>query len=108
MGIFGSGLNCWVFHQISKAQQNLVRFSNEDKAFTNFASNDVVSLFVDQTGLLWAGTWNRGSYRLDFGSNQFKRYLQAEFSAHRAGTATSAMAQIKITCIGSLRGRWDS
>lgn len=82
-------------HQISKAQQNLVRFSNEDKAFTNFASNDVVSLFVDQTGLLWAGTWNRGSYRLDFGSNQFKRYLQAEFSAHRAGTATSAMAQIK-------------
>jgi len=62
-------------YQYNFKQSKLIRFSPEQPQTSNLKRNDIVSLLVDSTGVLWTGVWGIGIQKLDFGAHQFKRFL---------------------------------
>ena len=69
------------------------RFTPETPETSNINDKDIVSLMVDKSGVLWVGTWTGGINKLDFGANQFKKYLKTKGTAHSAAQVVRTLVQ---------------
>ncbi|TQV84885.1 hybrid sensor histidine kinase/response regulator [Aliikangiella coralliicola] len=71
--------------------EQLTNFSPDAPANSNINDRDIVSILFDRTQVFWVGTWARAINRLDFGSSQFKQYLQVKSTTHQAGQTIRAI-----------------
>ncbi|MGX5202795.1 two-component regulator propeller domain-containing protein [Aliikangiella sp. IMCC44632] len=91
--------NLWIGTQhlglfkYNQTQQQIQQFTPEMPATSNINDQEIVSLLVDQSGVLWVGTWTGAINKLDHGSNQFSKYLQTEQHAHSAKQSIRAITQ---------------
>ena len=61
----------------------IVRFDAEESDVRKLPTNSIRYLYVDDTGILWVGTYNRGAYMIDNNAKKFDSYQRSEFA--RAG-----------------------
>jgi signal transduction histidine kinase/ligand-binding sensor domain-containing protein/CheY-like chemotaxis protein/AraC-like DNA-binding protein len=85
----------------------IVQYKAEEGKKGKLPTNAIRSVFIDNTGMLWVGTYNRGAYMVD---NRAKKFESFDFSiaavpvrtaARAKGIAEDSQGNIWIACDGS-------
>jgi len=103
----GAGLSCFDLQK-----KEFIRFSKESTEQLKLHHNTIISLYEDQTGIIWIGTLFNGLYKLDRQKKKFISYRHSDKDSNSLiGNMVEAIYEDKegILWLGTSRGldKWN-
>jgi signal transduction histidine kinase/ligand-binding sensor domain-containing protein/CheY-like chemotaxis protein/AraC-like DNA-binding protein len=72
----------------------VIRYDSEEGNARKLPTNSIRYVYVDNTGILWVGTYNRGPYIIDSHAKEFDSYQRSEFiKAGLQGYSVKSLAE---------------
>lgn len=92
----------------------IIRYDAEEVNGRKLPTNSIRYVYVDNTGIIWVGTYNRGAYIIDNKAKKFDSYQRSEFinvglhGYNVKSLAEDSEGNIWIACDGGGLGKLDT